>query len=76
MGVAVASSEPFPRKPLWSLRHATHELSAEVVFTNGEWELQILALGALITWRRYPRRTSAVAYATVIQQNLERNGWK
>ncbi len=63
-------------KTLWTMRSGSHQLEAAIVWTERQWELRLLAHGRLITWRRFTRRSTAVAYADVFQQDLERAGWQ
>jgi len=76
VSVPAALLEPFPHKTLWTMQRQTHRLTAEVVCTDGHWELRLFAQHQLITWRRFAQRVTAVAYADLLQQDLERDGWQ
>jgi hypothetical protein len=52
------------------------QVTAEVVWTDAQWELRLFGDGGLITWRRFPQRASTVAFADCFQQELERDGWQ
>ena len=63
-------------KVLWILRHDTHQVVADIVWTETWCELRLFSRGSLITWRRFARRSEAVAYADLFQQDFERAGWE
>jgi hypothetical protein len=76
MAVRAAFTEHLARETLWTMHQNTRRITAEVWQTCGEWELRLFGQGLLITWRRFPQRAAAIAYADFIQQDLERDDWR
>ena len=63
------------RKRLWILRRDVHQVEAQIVWRERQWELQLFSGGSLITWRQFAQRSAAVTYADLFQQDFERDGW-
>jgi hypothetical protein len=76
MAVRAASIEALPRQTLWTLHQNTRRITAEVWRAEGQWELRLFGQGLLITWRRFPQRSAAIAYADLIRQDLGREDWR
>ena len=71
-----ALPQTFSHKTLWTMRQAPHQITADIAWTAGQWELRLFSDSELITSRRFAHRSAAVAYADLFQQDLERDGWQ
>lgn len=63
-------------KTLWIMRRDAQQIEAAIAWLDGQWETRFMDQASLITWRRFGARSIAVAYADLLQQDLERDGWQ